>query len=229
MMIMYPEKPRIFAFYLKAILFKPGATSTFCSIYIHAARTNKNRWVYVVRPVAGKEIRSRVPVKIVGRAKRKIEASAGLRKAQLRPATVARALKSLKKREMGFFASLACLMRRWLSLSLGNHLLLVSWPRSASAELKIIFIRGKEGKYPRHLQRHHPFSLFIFSPLIFCFTYIFPAAIHRGRTLATLFSICPRQIINFWPQERVAEPVYLLPSRILISFSSDKVSIRENR
>jgi len=79
-----------------------------------------------VRPVAGKEIRSRVPVKIVGRARRKIEASAGLRKVQLRPATVARALKSLKKGGMGFFAGLACLMRPWPSLSLGNRLLLVS-------------------------------------------------------------------------------------------------------
>lgn len=55
-----------------------------------------------MKPVAGKEIRSRVPVKIVGRARRKIEASASLRKAQLRPAAVARALKSMKKGEWDF-------------------------------------------------------------------------------------------------------------------------------
>lgn len=182
-MIIYLEKPRILAFYLKmAILFESSATSTFCSIYIHAARTNKNRWVRVVKPVAGKEIRSQVPVKIVGRARRKIEASASLRKAQLRPATVARALKSRKKGEWDFLPVLPAWCAPGHRCPSGITSFSSSSRASASAQLKIIFIRGKEGKYPRHLQcLPSPFLSFSSSFFLFFLRHTFSRLQSTGR------------------------------------------------
>lgn len=208
-------------------------TSTFCSIYIHAARTNKNKWVGVVRSVAGKEIRSQVPVKIVGRTRRKIEASAGLRKAQLRPATVARALKSLKKRKWDFLPVLPA----WCapghrcpsgitSFSSPSHaLLLPSLKLFLSAARK----ENIQGIYSALLLL---FSL-SFSSLSFFLrhTHFSSCSPPRKDSRDPFLHLCPRQIINFWLQECTVKPVYLLPFAMMdfYSFFLNKILIRETR
>jgi len=105
------------------ILFEANMAFIFCTSPYHDTKQKQTNARYKADAAARKFARG-FQLKQLDRRRRKIEASAGLRKAQLLPAMVARALKSLKKRRMEFFAGSACLMRPWPSL--------VSWEPSPS-------------------------------------------------------------------------------------------------